>query len=309
MRCMGFLEGCPTIIAFDGAPGKGWLCQNAGGIPQNPKGEARGMATRTLYRSEGEAGPIEVVQDSAGVRSLHFGTISKQSSVHPEAPHRLVLPYTRLLTAALLFRPAPERILLVGLGGGALAHFFLHYFPEARIDTVESRPEVVAVARDYFGLPVDHPRLTIRLLDAAELLADPRERPPEGWDLIVADAYTAAGPAAATIARAFYGDCRESLAEGGVLAANLWSSNRFRLVGVLRDLEAVLGRPVYRLQARGRGNVAAFAGRPPLPEELPERLGARARELETALDLPYAQYLSEMDIARPGLWEVLRAPF
>ncbi len=248
-----------------------------------------------------------MVQESGGIRSLHFGTVSKQSSVDPAAPHRLVLPYTRLLTAALLFRPSPRRILLLGLGGGALAHFFLHYFPEVRIDAVEHWPEVVAVARDFFVLPVDHPRLTVRLLDAAELLADPGERPPEGWDLIVADAYNAAGPATPTIVREFYAHCWQALAEGGVLAANLWSSSRLRLTAALRDLEAALGRPVYRLQVRGRGNVAAFAGRPPLPEAGLQELDSRARELEATFDLPYTRYLQELAVVRRGLWEMLRA--
>ena len=257
------------------------------------------VARQVLYRYEGEDGTIEVVQES-GVRSLHFGTLSKQSSLDPEAPYRLVLPYTRILTAGLPFMTDPGRVLLVGLGGGALAQFFLHYFPATQVDVVESWPPVVAVARDYFDLPVTDPRLTIHYDEGEVFLADTARHPTGGWDLIISDAYEADGPAAPTLEAAFYDQCRAALAEGGILAANLWSSDRRRLQGALRTLEAVFGRPVYRLQARGRANVAALAGKPPLPEGDLGSYHRRARQLEKATGIDYPRYLGDMRVVRKG---------
>jgi len=258
------------------------------------------VARQVLFHHEGRDGTIEVIQESAGVRSLHFGTVSKQSSLDPEAPHQLVLPYTRTLTTGLVFVAEPRRVLLVGLGGGALAQFFLHHFPSVQVEAVENWPRVVEVARDYFDLPVADPRLTIHHADAAAFLADPARHPAEGWDLIIGDAYGAEGPAEDTVAAAFYEYCHAALAEGGVFSANLWSSHRRRLQAALRTLEAVFGRPVYRLQPRGRANVAALAGKPPLPEGDLGRYHRRARQLERATGIDYPRYLGDMQVVRKG---------
>ncbi|MEF8793002.1 hypothetical protein [Thiohalorhabdus sp.] len=258
------------------------------------------MARRTLYRHADSEGVIEVVQEPSGVRTLHFGSVSKQSSLDPQEPHWLVLPYTRILTAALLFRPEPRRILLLGLGGGALAHFFLHHFPAAQVEAVESWPRVVSVARDFFALAEDDPRLRIHLAEAGAFIADPGPDSPGAWDLVVADVFDARGPAAGTLARAFYGGIQQRLEEGGVMAANLWSSNRLRLNGALKAMSDAFGRPVYRLQPRGRANVAAFAGRPPLPQAAPDRMGRRAQELADRIGLDYRRYLGDMEAIPKG---------
>ncbi|MFP4614831.1 MAG: hypothetical protein ACLFRB_03085 [Thiohalorhabdus sp.] len=252
------------------------------------------MDRKILYRHRDNEGTIEVVQER-DARSLYFGSPSKQSSVRPEAPHELVLPYTRTLAAALLFRPEPRRILLVGLGGGALAHFFLHHFPEARVEAVENRAAVVAVARDFFALPLDHPRLTVHLRDAGTFLAEAGAAPRGGWDLVVADAYNADGPDPATLLEEFYLGCRAGLHPEGVLAANLWSSRRRRLRAALEAMERVFGAPVYRLQARGRANVSAFARQGGLPADPGPALAERARALEERIGLAYERYLTDLE--------------
>ena len=263
------------------------------------------MGRSTLYRQADTAGIIEVVQEPSGARTLHFGSVSKQTSLDPEAPHRLVLPYTRILTAALLFNPEPRRILLLGLGGGALVHFFLHHFPRARVEAVELRPQVVAVARDFFALPEGDPRLRVHLADAGGFLAAPGPDSAGSWDLVVTDVFDADGPASGSLDRAFYGAIGERLADGGVVAANLWSSNRFRLKGALRALAEVFGRPVFRLQPRGRANVAALAGRPPLPEGDRAGLARRAEALEQRIGLHYRRYLGDMEAVPRGWLEGL----
>jgi len=259
------------------------------------------VGRRTLYRQQDSDGVVEVVQEPTGERSLHFGSASKQSSVDPQAPQRLVLPYTRTLTAALLFRPQPSRILLLGLGGGALVHFFRYHFPAARIEAVEQSAQVLAVARDFFGLPQADPGLTVHLAGARDFLAAPGPDSAGRWDLVVADVFDARGPADGTLDRDFYGAVRERLTPEGVLAVNLWSSNRLRLNSALRSLGEVFPRPVYRLQPRGRANVAAFAGHQGLPEGDRAGLARRAEALEAAIGLTYAQYLGDMEIA-PRRW-------
>ena len=258
------------------------------------------MARKTLFRSVDADGTVEVVQEPSGVRTLHFGTASKQTVLDPQAPHKLILPYTRALTAGLLFRPDPGRILLIGLGGGALVHFFLHHFPRARIDVVERCPRVLAAARELFALPEGDPRLRVHLGDGREFLAHPGEAGGGGWDFLITDAFDARGPAEGTLARAFHETVRSRLSEGGVLAANLWSGQSGRLRRSLRTMETVYGRPVYRLRPKGKANVAALAGRPGLPERESVDLESRAVALQERLGLEYPRFLADMSPAGGG---------
>lgn len=254
------------------------------------------MARRTLFRGEGSGGVIEVVQEASGVRTLHFGTASKQTALDPETPHKLILPYTRALTAALLFQPEPRRILLIGLGGGALAHFFRHHFPDAVIDAVERCPRVVAVAREFFAIPEADPGLRIHLAEAQAFLETGME---QGlcWDLVLTDAYDARGPAEATLDRGFYQALHARLETDGVLAANLWSGRRGRVRRTLRSLETTYGRPVYVLRPRGKANMAALAGRGPMPGAGSAELRQGAEDLEAQVGLDYPGYLRDLQPA------------
>lgn len=53
------------------------------------------------------------------------------------------------------FPAAPRRILLVGLGGGALPVYLHRHYPQAAIDVVEIVPEVVLAAERFFGFCQD----------------------------------------------------------------------------------------------------------------------------------------------------------
>ena len=117
-----------------------------------------------VHQSQSDDGVIEVVDDG-DIRSLHFGTFPRQSCMSLQTPHTLELTYTEAMMAALLLNPEPERVLIVGLGGGSLVKFILHHFPNCQIDVVEYRKDVVKVAHNYFQLPENDSRLNIHIGD------------------------------------------------------------------------------------------------------------------------------------------------
>ena len=62
-----------------------------------------------------------------------------------------------------LHRWAPQqRILMLGLGGGALTSHILARFERLRIDAVDCDERVIDVARRFFDLVADCERLTVR---------------------------------------------------------------------------------------------------------------------------------------------------
>lgn len=246
----------------------------------------------TIHEETGPGGTIEVVADGWGVRTLYFGSPSKQTSVDLTDPGRLVLPYTRCLAASVLLTGAPARVLLLGLGGGALVHFFRHAFPAACLDVVECWDRALAVARDFFALPEEDGRLTVHLADAADFVNAPRDG--EGYDLILVDAFGPQGVSESVSGAAFFAACRQWLSPAGVVAANLWSGNRRRFNRVIRDLEAGLAGELVRLPAARGGNIILMGPVAPGTAAGLGALRAHAQELTADTGLDYVALLDAM---------------
>src|SRR5471030_3192506 len=71
------------------------------------------------------------IGESAQERTLYFSLDNIQSRMRLDDPWALDLSYTRKVMSFLLFRAAPRRILMVGLGGGSLAKYCYRYLPLA----------------------------------------------------------------------------------------------------------------------------------------------------------------------------------
>ena len=69
-----------------------------------------------------------------------------------KSPTTCSAAYCRTLFASYLLQPRQQRVLIVGLGGGAMVHFLKHYDPEVKVDALEIDPVVVEVADRYFDV-------------------------------------------------------------------------------------------------------------------------------------------------------------
>src|ERR1043165_3440037 len=90
------------------------------------------------------------VSERHGVRSLHIGTDTIQSSMRLARPNDLELSYTRSMMGFLLFAPPPKAVLMIGLGGGSLAKFVYHRLPGTCSRVIEVNPRVAEIARFSF---------------------------------------------------------------------------------------------------------------------------------------------------------------
>src|SRR3954471_17723734 len=117
----------------------------------------------------GDADPPSLtpfVSRQDGTLSLHFDALATQSEMHCDAPDELVMPYTRTMMGFLLFEPRPEKIAMIGLGGGSIAKYCHSRLPTSSIVVAEVNPHVVAL-RDLFRIPRDNERLRIVCQDGA----------------------------------------------------------------------------------------------------------------------------------------------
>ncbi len=99
-------------------------------------------------------------------------------------PHRLMLEYTRYMFLSYALQPKQERVLIVGLGGGAMVHFLARYDPQVKVDVVEIDPAVVQVAQEYFGVR-SQGNVNIITADAFKYLAESQVP----YDVIYMDAF------------------------------------------------------------------------------------------------------------------------
>jgi hypothetical protein len=154
-------------------------------------------------------------------------------------PSQLVLEYTRLMMGFLLLQPAPERIAMIGLGGGSLAKYCAATLPEVDFTAVEMSSEVIDL-RDAFGIPPDGPRFRILCEDGAEFVR--RDGPP--FDVLIVDAFDRTGQPESLCSAAFYDACHDRLGSGGVLAVNLYTDDPSYELRVRRIHDAFGGKVV-----------------------------------------------------------------
>lgn len=232
-----------------------------------------------------DAGSVYVTEKS-GVRSLHISSDTIQSSMRLARPNDLELAYTRSMMGFLLFTPAPRRVLVVGLGGGSLVKFIYHRMPDTALEVLEINPDVVSIARRFFGVPAADDRLRIHVCDGGQYMA----REQAGYDAILVDGYDGDSVVEELSSRAFFADCRRRLNARGVLVVNLWGSDR-KFNDYLGRIEAEFPAGTLCLPAEKPGNIIAFAFREPPDSPRWDELAARGSELEASYGLEFGRFV------------------
>ncbi|MGV6859177.1 MAG: spermine/spermidine synthase domain-containing protein [bacterium] len=205
-----------------------------------------------LHTVRDEYGLVEVVERGEK-RILYFETPVEQSCIVLHEPLRLMFDYYRPMLLPLLFQPSPGKVLLLGLGGGVLARFLVETLPETEVVAVEFRESVVDIAYSHFGLP-DTPRLSVWVTEASWFLGHTEER----FDLIMVDVYDALGLSEHAAQVAFFDSAMLCLEEGGMLAMNLWTSDKESFSEVSAMLQRVFEDRVFYVDVN-EGNRVALA--------------------------------------------------
>jgi len=231
------------------------------------------------------------ISEKFGVRTLHIGSDTVQSSMRIARPNDLEVAYTRSMMAFLLFNPDPREVLMVGLGGGSLAKFIYHRLPQARTTVVEINPQVVAVARQFFHVPADDKRLRVEIGDGAQYL----ERDGPRADVIMVDGYDAESQVEALSTAGFYRDCARALGPAGILVVNLWGGDR-DYIDCVERISAAFDRLIARLPAGKPGNVVVLAFKRSPGQPAWHELRRRAETLERNLGLEFTRFVQDLAV-------------
>ena len=206
--------------------------------------------------SLGDQSATPSVRTSGRHKVMHFGACDVQSEMDTSRPSALVLGYTRLMMAFLLVQPEPQRVLMIGLGGGSLAKFCHLHLPFADITVVELNPLVVEL-RDEFNIPRDDHRFRVVLADGADYVA---RHDVMDFDVVLVDGFIGGEMPRALGSTAFYDHCRRILSDEGVVVCNLHARDVFFDLYAERLLGAFAGQALF-VESKDIGNCIALAGR------------------------------------------------
>ena len=209
-----------------------------------------------LYQGQTMSGLTTVTQDLDGLRTLRFGKQgTRQSVVKMGDLDYLGLPYAKSAMIGLAFAQHPERILVIGVGGGSIPMFLRKHYPSAHIDVVDIDPQIIRLAKQYFNL-VEDDLLHAHAQDGKVFI----EHVHQPYDLIFLDAFTVSGTPNHLATKGFLSAMKKALKPSGVIIANLWSTPKLNPLykSMLRTYQEVFAE-VYTLRVRAAGNKIVIA--------------------------------------------------
>ena len=253
---------------------------------------------RPLYEKKSTYHHIAVYEEDF-IRTLRLGKgfdAGKQSGMDIRYPDHLILEYTRLVFAGLLINDSPERILIIGLGGGVIPRAFNRHFPEAEIDVVELDSQVLKVAERYFQFETGK-KIRVFISDGRVFVEKKiSANPPVKYDMIVLDAFDSNSIPGHLLTKEFLEMIQRIMEPKGVIVANVLSDSML-FHSIIRTYRKVFGRCYVFLgeQARNAILVTPGTGAPGL---LQKELMEKAYRLNKNFDFNFSMF----QVARQIRW-------
>ena len=232
---------------------------------------------KVLYEKKSPYNTIFVTEDDRGMRTLQFERYgARQSVMKVGDPDHLELPYARFMLVGLALHEKPQRVLILGLGGGTIPTFLHRHYPRMPIAAVDIDPEVVNVAKKFFAFREDE-RMRAHVDDGRRFI----EACKKPYDVIFLDAFGTENVPYDLATREFLQAVRRAVSPKGIVLGNIWGRGSNPLYdSMVRTYQSVFEQ-LYVLEVEGRGNRILIA----LPHKRPierDDLVQRARKLAKA---------------------------
>jgi spermidine synthase len=212
--------------------------------------------------------------------SMTFGhnrRIYTESMYNTHDDKDLPVEYTRYMTASLMYAKDVHSILEIGFGGGRTAWYLHRFLPDVSVTSVELDPEVLRLAKRYFGIR-DEQNFQVVNRDGRLFLSESKDK----YDIILIDAYRGPFVPFHLLTKEFYQIVKDHLADGGVVAQNVEPSTML-FDSAVKTINAVFPQLDFY---RADGNIVtvAYDG----AERKPEDLAGVARDRDKAYSLRYS---------------------
>ncbi len=230
------------------------------------------------------------ISEVDGVRALHLGSVTIQSAMRIKDPLALELAYTRGIMCFLLFtKESSLNVLAIGLGGGSLAKYMHAYCPNVLAKVLELNPKIIQIARSQFYVPENDEALEIIEGDGLQYLAEHTSVA----DVLMIDAFDSNGIPPDFRSQDFFDQCANTLNSEGILAINLWGSDK-KFDSYLQRIEHSFAGNVLILPTGKPGNIVVFGfKRAPIDLRIAS-LRERAKILELSHKIEFLQFVEKL---------------
>jgi spermidine synthase len=230
---------------------------------------------RSLYRN------ILVTEDDVR-RCMRFTiterTGQNQSCRFHDDYDKLVFPYAKMVLSSLLVQDNPQRILIIGLGGGTLVHTYSTLFPQAEIIVAEIDEAVVRVAEEYFDFAETD--LIKSVAEDGRVYIKRAGLRNEKFDLVILDAFNGEYIPEHLMTAEFLTEVKALLPATGMVVSNTFSTSRLYAAESV-TFSQVFGE-FFNIRQTNTGNRIMVASMQPLPDKA--TLEQRAAALQPRLE-------------------------
>ena len=180
---------------------------------------------RTIYTKDTPYTTNLVKENKHGLRTLWFrGDDEPQSAGKVNDPDHIEFEYVQAMPVALALVKEPKRVLVVGLGGGTLPNLLHKHYPQLVIDTVDIDPDVVDVAKKFFGFREDT-TMHAYVGDGRKFIEECKAP----YDIVFLDAYGSEDIPYRMATKEVLHAVRRATAPTGIVASNIWAAGANRL--------------------------------------------------------------------------------
>lgn len=131
----------------------------------------------------------------------------------------IMFEYIRVFYDTEKFFPGtPNRVLMIGLGGGTLPSALNKKFPDAKLDVVEINPLMLKIAKEYFDFQPNE-NVNVYIEDGAEFVI---KSDPALYDIVYIDAYDNDVIPAVFADEKFIEKLSKIIAQNGVVSMNVY---------------------------------------------------------------------------------------
>ena len=228
-----------------------WLLIAAVTLPLAQSADARIIhKERSLYSTI-------LVDERGSTLCLQFSVRKdqrNQTCLDKNAPRKMVFPYAKMMMMSLLMVPEPERVLIVGLGGGTLPNVFKQLLPDTEVVSIEIDPAVVKLAKEYFDYE-ETDKIKTKIMDGRVFIKRAIKKQ-DYYDWIILDAFNGDYIPEHLLTFEFLTEVKNLLTPGGLVSANTFNSSK------LYDYESVTYQKVFNelqiVKSPTKGNRVIF---------------------------------------------------
>ena len=242
---------------------------------------------RKIHKSVAQECVVEVTEGD-GLRHMHLGSVTIQSSMLVQDPIALDLTYSRGIMCFLLFTNHVKKLLTIGLGGGSVAKYIYANCPEIQQTVLEINKQVIDIAHSHFYVPDNDDRLNVIEGDGVQYLLDNVE----SQDCLIVDGFDAHGIPNNMCTQDFFDGCFAGLRDDGVFVINLWGSDKnFDIY--LQRIEQSFSDRVLMMPTGKPGNIIVFGFKQP-QKQTERKLRERAKLLGKTHNIEFSTFLDTL---------------